>query len=86
MPAYRITFARTARRELQRLTPAIAGRILAKIEALGDDPRPSGTRKLKGRASLWRLRVGDYRVVYDINDGESLVDIVIIRHRNEAYR
>ena len=86
MPRYRITFARSARRELERLPRVLARRILAKIETLKEDPRPRGCRKIQGPTRLWRIRVGEYRVVYDIDDDQRLVDIVVIRHRSEAYR
>lgn len=86
MSGYRITFARSARRELQRLPRAVSTRILARIEALHEEPRPKGCTKLQGPTRLWRIRVGEYRVVYDIDDDRSLVDVVVIRHRSEAYR
>ena len=68
MAEYRITFARSARKELDRLSADLAERVLQKIEALSENPRPSGVTKLKGQKNLWRLRVGDYRVVYGIDD------------------
>ena len=86
MSGYRITFARSARRELQRLPRAVSTRILARIEALHEEQRPKGCTKLQGSTRLWRIRVGEYRVVYDIDDDRRLVDVVVIRHRSEAYR
>lgn len=50
------------------------------------EPRPKGCKKLQGPTRLWRIRVGEYRVVYDIDDDQRLVDVVVIRHRSEAYR
>jgi mRNA interferase RelE/StbE len=85
MPEHRITFARSARKELEKLPPQIAERILARIEDLSVNPRPSGSLKLKGDSNLWRVRIGDYRVVYAIDDGKS-VDICFIRHRKDIYR
>ncbi len=86
MSAYEITFARSARKELQALPPLTARRILAKIEALADNPRPPGCRALRGPTRLWRLRVGEYRVVYRIDDAKRVVDVIVVRHRSEAYR
>jgi len=86
VPRCRITFARSARRELERLPHVLARRILAKIETLEEDPRPRECRKIQGPTRLWRIRVGEYRIVYDIDDDQRLVDIVVIRHRSEAYR
>jgi len=86
MPTYEITFARSAGKELQALPLNVAERILTKIEGLASNPRPHGCKKLSGPTRLWRLRVGDYRIVYDIDDEERVVDISVIRHRSVAYR
>lgn len=86
MADYAVTFARSARRELEQIERPMALRILTKIEGLTDEPRPPGCRKLQGTSALWRLRVGDYRVVYSVNDGRRLVDVIAVRHRREAYR
>lgn len=86
MAEYAITFARSARRELESLESATVDRIFVRIERLSDDPRPHDCVKLRGRKDLWRLRVGDYRVIYAMDDGERVVDIIAVRHRREAYR
>jgi mRNA interferase RelE/StbE len=86
MADYTITFARSARKELENLPANIAGRILRKIEALAENPRLPGVIKLQGSKNFWRLRVGDYRVVYSINDFSRSVDIVVVRHRRDVYR
>lgn len=86
MADYSITFARSARKELDRLPPDLAERVLTRIEALSENPRPAGVTKLRGQKNLWRLRVGDYRVVYAIDDAAKGVDVSIIRHRREVYR
>jgi mRNA interferase RelE/StbE len=83
---YTVVFARSARKELQALDPAVAARILTRIEALANNPRPTGVIKLEGASDLWRIRVGDWRVVYRLSDKERLVDIFAVRHRREAYR
>ncbi len=85
MADYTITFARSARRELEALEATIVSRIFPKIEALAKEPRPRGCRKLEGEKYLWRIRVGDYRVVYAVYDDERRVDIVAVRHRSKAY-
>lgn len=84
--AYSVTLARSARKELERLAEPLALRVLNRIETLSFEPRPGGCRKLVGVEDLWRLRVGDYRVVYSIDDGQRLIDIVAIRHRSDVYR
>ncbi len=86
MSQYAITFARSARKELEALSRPLVARVLNRIEALGWNPRPSGCRKLVGQGNLWRIRVGDYRVIYEIDDGRQTVDISAIRHRSDAYR
>jgi mRNA interferase RelE/StbE len=86
MPGYTITFARSARKELQRLPNEIAERVLEKIETLTFNARPEGSKKISGAEDLWRLRVGDYRVVYKIDDKSRMVDNAVIRHRREVYR
>ena len=86
MPEYAVTFARSARRELEALEPRYVARVLARIEALARQARPAGAKQLQGAERLWRMRVGDYRVVYDIDDRRRVVDIVRVRHRRDVYR
>jgi mRNA interferase RelE/StbE len=82
---YSIVFARSARHELEVLDAAIIRRILPKVESLAEAPRPHGARKLAGEKHLWRIRIGDYRVIYSILDKERRIDITAVRHRREAY-
>ena len=86
MAEYTVVFARSARRELERLEVGMARRIISRIEALAGDPRPRGSVKLQGAADLWRIRVGDYRVIYSVDEDARLVDIRVVRHRSDAYR
>jgi mRNA interferase RelE/StbE len=86
MAKYAVTFARSARRELESLPTQASDRILARIEALANVPRPPGCRKLSAARNLWRLRVGDYRVIYSVDDDHRAVDIVAVRDRKDAYR
>lgn len=86
MADYGVVFARSARKELQNLDPQVARRIIKEIEALVTDPRPSGVVKLEGATDLWRIRIGQWRVVYRVSDRDRLVDIVAIRHRSDVYR
>jgi mRNA interferase RelE/StbE len=86
MDDYTIVFARSAREELEDLPESVALRVLARIETLAEEPRPRGCCKLTGSANLWRIRVGDYRVLYAIDDPGRLVDIIAVRHRKDAYR
>jgi mRNA interferase RelE/StbE len=86
MADYSISFARSARKELEHLPGDVVERILAKIEMLAENPRPVGVIKLHGQKNLWRMRVGDYRVVYSIDDFSKAVDVSVIRHRRDVYR
>jgi mRNA interferase RelE/StbE len=71
---------------LERLAPQIASRILTRIESLAMNARPAGCRMLTGPDPLWRIRIGDYRVLYEIRDEPRIVDILAVRHRSDAYR
>jgi mRNA interferase RelE/StbE len=85
MVDYEISFARSARKDLEALEAKSVNRIFPKVEALAKQPRPSGCRKLVGEENLWRIRIGDYRVIYEINDVKRLVDVVAVKHRSKAY-
>ena len=86
MADYSVSLARSARKELERLPDQVANKILNKLEELAGNPRKVGVTKLHGQKNLWRLRVGDYRIVYSIDDASRIVDVSIIRHRREVYR
>ncbi len=86
MKNYEITFRRSARKELEVIEDSLVENIFSKIDQLVTNPRPKGTKKIKGRNNLWRIRVGEYRVIYSIDDKSGLVDIVFIRHRKDVYR
>ncbi len=85
MPSYSIGIKQSARRELDALDDATFARIDRKILALAENPRPNGCKKLKGFADQWRIRIGDYRVVYSIDDLDRTVTIMHVAHRREVY-
>ena len=82
---YTVRLKTRAERGLDRLPFTIARRIWRKLLALEKDPRPRGTSKLEGTDG-YRIRVGDYRVVYIVDDREHAVDIIRVAHRREVYR
>ena len=86
MADYAVTLARSARKELEKLPVSVAQRIIEQMEILMKNPRPVRAIKLQGNRSLWRLRVGDYRVLYSIDDSARLVDVSAVRHRRDVYR
>ena len=83
--AYRILFEDGALRELRRLPKDIQRRVVAKAEALERDPRPSGCKKLRGMEDLFRVRVGDYRIVYRIEDDVLVVLVLSVGDRADVY-
>ena len=83
---YRIAVRPAAGRELELLGPKLRVRVGAAIDALAGAPRPPNVRKLTGAQSLWRVRVGDYRVVYHIDDAARVVTILAVGHRRDVYR
>ena len=82
---YRIELRRLAQRSLDKLPQRDFNAVLETIKALADSPRPKGVEKIKS-VGFWRVRQGDYRVVYSIDDSKRLVIIVRIGHRREIYR
>lgn len=86
--AYRLEFKPAVLRDLKKLPKAASRRLATSIEALAEDPRPSGAKKLQGKGThvFYRLRVGDYRVIYQVHDDVVLVLIVHIADRKEIYR
>ncbi|MEO7331194.1 MAG: type II toxin-antitoxin system RelE/ParE family toxin [Minicystis sp.] len=82
---YQLILLERARRELAALSAKARERITTKILLLGDDPRPPGNKKLKGRDDQYRIRVGDYRVIYSIEDAALLVTVLVIGQRGGVY-
>ena len=82
---YGLAFRPGALRALRKLDRRAAARIKAATEALRVDPRPPGAKMLTGSHGLWRIRVGDYRVVYTIDDQQRVVRIAAAGHRRDVY-
>jgi mRNA interferase RelE/StbE len=83
--SYRIALTASAERELRRLPTKVIARIMPRLEHLASAPRPRGCKKLRGGDKEWRIRVGDYRLVYVIDDNARTVDVTRIAHRREVY-
>lgn len=83
---YEVLLERRAQRNLRRLPKEEFKRAIRVIKRLGSDPRRAGCRKIAGSESDWRVRFGDYRVIYEIDDSARVVRIMYIRHRRYAYR
>ena len=86
MASWRIEFARSATKDLRGIDRKWIPRIIAEIANLENNPRPDGCKKLVGSEHTYRIRNGDYRVIYDIQDEILVVLIVRIRHRRDVYR
>ena len=84
MAEYKVTIKTSALRELEEIPKKIAQQIVKRIRLLSENPRHMGSQKLSGQ-ERFRIRQGDYRIVYGINDSAKIVDIVKIAHRREVY-
>ncbi len=83
---YLITFKRSAEKEIQKLPNQIIKRLSVAIDGLSSNPRPSGCKKLEGqKESLWRIRIGEYRVIYSIEDTIKIIEIRRVGHRKDVY-
>jgi mRNA interferase RelE/StbE len=83
--SYRIEVKRSASREIADLPKADCGRVVEKVRALASEPRPHGSEKLGG-AEKYRIRQGDYRILYEIDDASKTVTVVKVGNRKEVYR
>jgi mRNA interferase RelE/StbE len=83
---YRVLVERAAGKDLRKLPLDMRSRVADVLLGLTSDPRPAGCRKLEGSKADWRIRVGAYRIVYEIMDAAKIVRVYRIRHRREVYR
>jgi mRNA interferase RelE/StbE len=85
MAEYEILFKESVCKDLKKVPGTDLKRILSRVEKLGDDPRPMGCEKLTGE-ELYRVRQGNYRIVYSIQDNELMICIIKVGHRKDVYR
>ncbi len=83
--SYRVILPKSVQKRLDRLPADIASRILDRLHNLESNPRPADVKKLKGRVA-WRVRIGDYRVIYEIHDRDLQIIVITVGHRREVYR
>ena len=83
---YEVYLERAAERDLKRLSAEDFHGVIPHIKALTKNPRPSGCRKITGSKSDWRIRVGDYRILYEIDEKSKAVRVMRVRHRRDVYR
>ena len=82
---YTVFIRKSARKNLARLAPSLQDRVIQAIRELAETPRPAGVKKLAGRKA-WRIRIGDYRVIYEIHDDRVLIIVIVVGHRREVCR
>ena len=82
---YRVSLAPSAARELRKFDPDVRRRIQAALDLLATEPRPPAATRLVGGSGEWRVRTGNYRIVYEINDDQLLVLVLRMTHRREVY-
>jgi mRNA interferase RelE/StbE len=83
---YQVTFAASALQEFRALSWDIKNRLRLSVDGLRENPRPPGVRKIQGRENLYGLRIGSYRLVYEIDDQKRKIRVIRVRHRRDAYR
>ena len=83
---YKIEWKQSAKKELKKLKKAVIPRIIKVVESLSINPHPTGSRKLQGSEHLYRVRLGDYRIVYSVENKILLIEIIRIGHRKDIYR
>ena len=83
--SYRVIIPKPVQKQLNNLPQKIRSRLIAEIRLLKDNPRPNGVKKLKGYENTYRIRVGNYRVIYEIEDRETIILILSSIHRKDAY-
>ncbi|MEX0778015.1 MAG: type II toxin-antitoxin system RelE/ParE family toxin [Phycisphaeraceae bacterium] len=84
--SYGLILKPSAQKQLRRLSKPLQSRIIDKLSEMQTAPRPAGAVKLTGASAAWRVRVGDYRIVYEIDDAAQRLVVTIIAHRREVYR
>ena len=83
---YSVTIRKSVAKSIEKLPKDVVSKIIPAIRSLSEDPRPIGVKKLIGNEDLWRIRVGNYRVVYWIADDIKVVDVTRVAHRSDIYR
>ena len=83
---HRLVIRDSAQKELRKLPRKLTARLIAKMASLRDLPRMEGVTKLSGHDKLYRARVGDYRIVYEIDDAKELITVSLVAHRRDVYR
>ena len=86
MASFKIEWRKSTKKDLRRIAAVEVRKIVAAVAALAQDPRPLGSTKMQGSDFAYRIRVGDYRVIYEIYEDRVIIEIVKVRHRRDVYR
>lgn len=86
MEPYNIQFKRSAQKDLRKLERVLISRVLSAVESLSSHPTPRNSKKLKGVENIYRIRLGKYRIVYEVDKIHNVITIYYIRHRDDVYR
>jgi mRNA interferase RelE/StbE len=84
--SYQVVLSKSAKRDLNNLDKIFQQNMAKHLQSLTTGPRPDGVAKLRGTEDEWRIRVGDYRIIYEIDDDKQIITILRIKHRREVYR
>jgi mRNA interferase RelE/StbE len=82
---YSVTLKHSAQKDVWALDATMRVRVIRALRELANEPRPHGCRKLVDSENKWRVRVGDYRIIYAVDDAARAVDVIAVRHRGKAY-
>ena len=82
---YRVTLKHSAQKDIRALDAALRVRVIRTLREMANEPRPHGCRKLVDSEHQWRIRVGNYRIIYTVDDAARVVDVLAVRHRSKAY-
>jgi mRNA interferase RelE/StbE len=86
MASFRIEWRKSTKKDLRRIAPPDVAKIIRAVEGLGNNPFPSGHTKLSGSEKAYRVRVGDYRIIYEVFPGVLLIEVVRVGHRRDIYK
>lgn len=84
--SYKLTFRTSFEKDIAKLPQSIVVRVVKRVKLLAEVPLPKGVRKLQGKEAIYRLRIGDYRVIYSVDAQTKTVDLIYVRHRKDVYR
>lgn len=86
MVSYKIEWKKSAVKELHNIPKKYIPKILSKVESLSSNPYPIGRRKLSGSEKTYRIRIGSYRIIYEVEKGQLIIQIVQVKHRKDVYK